>query len=120
MKATVIRKNEVSVTETDWGSLQWLVSEQSAPGTHMTLGRVTFKPGESNAEHRHPNCEEILFVVEGVIEHTFPKGGRVRLEAGDCIVLPQGGNHQATNIGDTDAVTLAIYNTPDREIKLKD
>ena len=27
------------------------------------------KPGGSNPAHRHPNCEEVLHVLEGDVEH---------------------------------------------------
>lgn len=113
-KATVIRRAETPVQSTAWGSLQWLVNGQAVPGTAMTLGRVTFKPGQSNPPHAHPNCEEILFVVEGTVEHTVPQGGTVRLEAGDCIVLPRGCAHTAKNIGAGDAVVIVAFNAPDR------
>ena len=82
----------------------------------MTLGRVTFKPGRSNPFHHHPNCEEILFVVSGDIEHTLPEGGTVHLHEGDCIVLPEGKSHQATNVGDREAVVIVAFNTAEREV----
>ena len=119
-QATVIRNADIPVQQTPWGSLQWLVNGKTAPGTAMTVGRVTFKPGQSNPPHGHPNCEEILFVVEGVIEHSLPQGGNVRLEAGDCIVLPQGQVHVARNIGDTDAVVIVAFNAPDRKTDVQE
>ncbi len=119
-KATIIRNVNTPVQQTPWGSLQWLVNGKTAPGTTMTVGRVTFKPGQSNPPHAHPNCEEVLFVVEGVIEHSLPQGGSVRLEAGDCIVLPQGEAHAATNIGHTDAVVIVSFNAPDRMTDVKE
>jgi quercetin dioxygenase-like cupin family protein len=114
MSTKVVRKNEAEPKVTEWGSLQWLVSRVNGASEHMTLGRVTFKPGKSNPVHQHPNCEEILFVISGQLEHTLPEGGTVRLQAGDCIVLPPGGKHQAKNIGSEEAVVLVAFNSADR------
>jgi quercetin dioxygenase-like cupin family protein len=115
-KGSVIRKGDAPVIETKWGSLQWLVSGENGASQQMTFGRVTFKPGAGNPAHLHPNCEEILFVVSGEIEHSLPGGGTARLRAGDCIVLPAGGAHWAKNVGDDEAVVVVAYNTADRKI----
>lgn len=110
----VIRGKDTAVEQTPWGSMQWLVGAKNGASEHMTIGRVTFKPGQSNPPHHHPNCEEILFVVSGEIEHTLPEGGTVLLGPGDCIVLAQGKGHRATNIGSNDAIVLVAFNAANR------
>jgi quercetin dioxygenase-like cupin family protein len=81
----------------------------------MTVGRVTFKPGCENPTHHHPNCDEILFVVRGTLEHSLPGGGSTVLNPGDCIVLPRGEGHMARNIGDEEAEVVVCFNTADRQ-----
>ncbi|MBN1445055.1 MAG: cupin domain-containing protein [Candidatus Omnitrophica bacterium] len=115
VQAAVIRNKDIPVSLTSWGSLQWLVSGQTVSGTTMTLGRVTFKPGESNSSHSHPNCEEILYVAQGTIEHSLPQGGTVCLKQGDCIVMPQGSFHNAKNIGTDETIVIVAFNSPDRK-----
>ena len=119
MSPSVIRKNDVQIQETEWGSQQWLVSAESGASQQMTLGRVTFKPGRSNPRHHHPNCEEVLYVVAGEIEHTLPEGGTARLQAGDCIVIPAGEAHLAKNIGDDEAVVLVAFSSADRKMVIE-
>ncbi len=111
----VIRKTDAPIEKTEWGSFQWLVSASNKASDKMTLGRVTFKPAQSNPSHHHPNCDEILFVVSGRIEHTLSEGGTVVLEPGDCIVLSQGGTHRATNVGSEEAVVIVAFNSAHRE-----
>ena len=111
----VRRGGEVAVHETPWGSLQWLVGGAGGPSRNMTFGRVTFKPGQGNPAHLHPNCEEALFVVEGELEHTLPGGGVVRLGPGDCIVLQPGEYHRAVNVGRGTAVVVVAFNNADRQ-----
>lgn len=119
MRSSVIRGKDAPVRETKWGSLQWLVSAENGISEHMTVGRVTFNPGRSNPAHHHPNCEEVLFVVAGEIEHTLPEGGTARLQAGDCIVIPPGKAHLAKNIGDDEAVVLVAFSSADRKMVIE-
>ncbi len=115
MKARVVRKEDVPPQETDWGGLQWLVSAANGASTRMTFGRVTLGPGKANPMHSHPNCEEILFVVSGRIEHSLPEGGTASLGPGDCIVLPEGATHQARNVGSDEAVVVVAFSSAERE-----
>ena len=111
----VVRNENVEVINTDWGSLQWLVSGKNGLSKNMTLGRVTFKQGQANPPHYHPNCEEILYVVSGEIEHSLPGGGTAILKHGDCIVLPKGVKHNAKNIGSKEAVVIVAFDSAFRE-----
>jgi len=115
MSSGVVRGGDVPVNEQAWGSLQWLVGGERDQGCGMTFGRVTFKPGESNPGHHHPNCDEILFVVQGKVEHSLPAGGSAVLEPGDCIVIPRDGVHNARNVGDGEAVVVVAFNASDRK-----
>ena len=36
----------------------------------MTVGRCYIDPGCANPRHHHPNCDEILVVVHGSVEHS--------------------------------------------------
>lgn len=35
----------------------------------MTAGKCVLKPGAENPLHKHPNCSEVLVVLQGIIEH---------------------------------------------------
>jgi len=113
--ASVVRKDDIEVIKTSWGSLQWLVSGNNGASEKMTLGRVTFKPGQSNPPHFHPNCEEILYVVSGELEHSLPEGGTALLRPGDSIVLHRGQKHHAKNIGTDEAVVIVVFDSAYRE-----
>ncbi len=112
----VVRKEDVEVIEEPWGRLQWLVSGEGGTSKELTLGQVTFKPGQGNPTHQHPNCEEILYVVSGELEHSLPDGGTVVLHPGDCIVLPPKVKHMARNVGDEEAVVVVCFSSAHREV----
>src|ERR1700677_2655916 len=52
-----------------WGSIRWLMSSKIDHGSAQTFGIVQINPGQHNALHSHPNCEELLYVLSGTAEH---------------------------------------------------
>jgi quercetin dioxygenase-like cupin family protein len=110
----VARADQYTVEETAWGRLVWMVSGRLGNSTTMTVGRCHIRPGASNPRHLHPNCDEVLHVLHGTIEHSYGDQ-TVRMVAGDTISIPQGTPHNARNTGDTEAVFVISFSTPDRQ-----
>jgi quercetin dioxygenase-like cupin family protein len=79
----------------------------------MTFGRVIIRAGHENPRHRHPNCDEILHVISGRLEHTLGEGW-VTMEPGDTISIPQGVWHQARALGGADVEAVICFSSPDR------
>jgi quercetin dioxygenase-like cupin family protein len=74
--------------------------------------------GACNPRHSHPNCDEVLYVLRGRLQHET--GGEiVILEAGDTLAIPAGVAHQAVNIGTEEADTMVVYSSGRREFKLE-
>ena len=96
-----------------WGELVWLIGEEQTPGAEQTLGVVTIQPGKRNPLHMHPNCEELLYVVEGEADHKL--GDEMfRIKAGDVIRIPRGVEHWAQATGDAPLVAVISFSAPDR------
>lgn len=102
----VTRPDDFVVEEMPWGKLHWQVSAAIGNSETMTVGRCFINPGEQNGVHMHPNCDEILSVLNGRIEHSWD-GRTFEMRAGDVISIPSGVFHNARNLGD-DVVELAI------------
>jgi quercetin dioxygenase-like cupin family protein len=101
---------------TDFGSLHWVAREGDPPGAEMTIGIATFDAGKSNVEHVHPNCEEAVYVLEGVVEHTLG-AHRTTLHTGDLITVPRGVAHQLINTSDAPARCYIVFSSPDRQFE---
>jgi len=99
----------------EWGNLTWFAGRSLGNSTEMTIGRCILKPGQSNPRHYHPNCTEILVVMQGNIEHTGPNGEKVKMSVGDTVTIPPNTWHQASNIGDSEAVLFIAFSSADRE-----
>lgn len=111
---TVIRSaGQVEPTPLSWGQLVWLIGEEHTPGAEQTFGVVTIAPGKRNPLHMHPNCEELLYVIEGEADHKL--GDKMfHIEAGDVIRIPRGVPHWAQAKGDTPLVAVISFSAPDR------
>lgn len=101
------------IEEHDWGRLTWMVAGRFGNSDTMTVGQCLIRPGEQNPVHHHPNCDEVLHLLAGEIEHRlgddyFP------MSAGDTVSIASGTVHNARNVGSTDAVMLISFSSPDR------
>lgn len=101
----------------DWGSIDWLVSAELTPGADLTFGYVEIAPRRENPRHLHPNCDEVLYVIAGVLEHEVG-GDVVRLGAGEALHVPRGVPHQARNAGPDTARVVVAYSSGEREMVL--
>lgn len=110
----VKRGNEANVTVLPWGTLAWHVSRAQGNSQVMTFGRATIRAGMSNPRHRHPNCDEILHVVSGSIEHWLGEESFI-LQAGDTMSIPAGMWHRARALDGSDAVMVIAFSSADRE-----
>jgi quercetin dioxygenase-like cupin family protein len=92
----------------DWGQLTWLAGKKYGNADGLVLGRVTLKAGMSNPRHRHPRCEEVLYMLKGKIVHSVGNESHT-LSAGDTVTIPAGVFHDARCIGNEDADMIVAY-----------
>ncbi len=111
---SVMRADCREVEETPWGRLVWMVAGRLGNSATMTVGTCYISAGMANPRHSHPNCDEVLHVLHGEIEHSlnddvFP------MAAGDTVSIPLGTVHNARNVGDEEAVLLIAFSSADRQ-----
>jgi quercetin dioxygenase-like cupin family protein len=84
--------------------VQFGVGERTG-SQRLLLGRTVLPPGARHDPHRHPNCDEFLFVVHGrgVV---FTDDGDQPAGEGDVIFTPGGSVHGFNNTSDEDVVLL--------------
>jgi quercetin dioxygenase-like cupin family protein len=112
--ATLVRSAEQRPLEFPWGRITWLCSQEIDPEAAMTFGLVEIGPGQKNALHYHPNCEEHLYVLSGECDHSLD-GEVYHLTAGSLIRIPQGARHDAVNRGAESVRCVIVYSAPDRK-----
>src|SRR5688500_6346854 len=95
--------------------IKWLFDGQRSPGAAQTLGHVVIQPGQKNPLHAHPNCEEVLYLISGQLDHSL--GDAIyRLDPGVAIRVPAGIKHDARCVSAEPAVMIVCYSVPDREM----
>lgn len=105
---------ETEYIQMGWGTLTWYASNQLGNSDTLTVGKCLIFPSQANALHFHPNCDEILTVLQGHIKHTWKDGTEVEMREGDTITIPSGVLHQARNIGAEDAILIIVFSSADR------
>lgn len=96
-----------------WGELRWFTSAELGNSATTTTGQATIRPGQKTPRHFHPDCDEVLRVVQGRIVQTV--GGRsFEMAAGDVVSIPEGVKHGSQNIGTDDAILALSYPTAHR------
>ena len=103
----------------DWGSLNWLASQKLGNAEGVTIGRVVIKKGCCNPRHIHNNCEEVLYLLAGKLEHTMGDK-KVILNAGDTLTVAAGVPHNAVSIGEVDADMIVAYSSGVRDFVLEE
>ena len=118
MKETkILHSIDCETIEADWGCLTWYASGKLGNSDEVTVGKCVIRPGCENPLHSHPNCSEILIVLQGKVAHTIEGGEEIELDQGDVITLPANLPHRARNVAEEDAVLLIAFSSADRQTK---
>ena len=117
IEAYLTRAADAPVDAFDWGSIAWLDGGGVTAGTGLSCALVTIEAGARNDRHRHPNCEEALYLLAGALDHALGDES-VPLAPGDLLHVPRGEPHHAESVGEEDAVMLVVYDADDREVEV--
>ena len=117
MKKRVTRLADCEKQEFPWGSITWLHNGAVSGSEELTIGEVIIKSGQSNPMHTHANCEEILYLIEGELDHSCGDEQSYQLMAGDSICIQRGIPHNAMCTSKQDAKMMVAYSSAFREMK---
>ena len=110
---------KVSVSETEsspglpergWLGMdvRWLVTKDTVGATNTVFGVTYFAPGSRHELHRHPNVEEVEYMVSGS-GIAYVDDDAVELGAGEAVWVPRNAYHGFENNTDTEAVMAWYY-----------
>lgn len=91
----------------DWGRLGWMSNPPSTGAQQLTVIDVTLSPGKGHDFHKHPDQEEVIYVVAGEVEQWVDRDRRT-LGPGDCAFIPADVVHASFNVGAVEAKVVAI------------
>jgi len=85
-----------------------IIDRGDAGASGIILLSSELPPGKVHLLHRHPNAEQIMYVLGGSCL-ALSEGEPVRLGEGDAVFIARGEWHGVRNDTDEPAVTLVIY-----------
>ncbi len=110
---------KVSVTETEssqgipergWLNMdvRWLITKESVGASKAVFGVTYFPPGASHEIHRHPNAEEVEYLISGS-GIAYVDDDAVELGPGEAVFVPQNAYHGFENNSDAEVVMAWCY-----------
>lgn len=91
----------------DWGQLRWMSNPPATGAKDLTVIEVNITPGSGHDFHKHPDQEEVIYVISGQVEQWLNQEKRI-LGPGDSVFIGADVVHASFNIGDANAQLLAI------------
>ena len=107
MSGKFIPAAEAEREQLDWGALAWLSRPQTTGAKDLVVIEVNLSPGGGHNFHKHPEQEEVIYVIEGTVEQWLRDEKRM-LSSGDSIFIPADVVHASFNISSASAKLLAI------------
>ena len=108
MIKTFRMQDEDARESTYFGTLRWLSHPGSTAARQITGIDVVIVPGQGHAFHKHPDQEEIIFVVAGTLEQWVENEKRT-LGPGDAAFIPKGVVHGSFNAGGEDLRMIVVF-----------
>lgn len=102
-----VTEQEMKVEELPWGPHDWLCRPDIVEADKLLLVRVHIPPGLGHAFHKHPEMEEIIYVLEGKCEQWVEQEKKI-LGPGQVAHIPMDTVHGSYNIGSDTLRVLAI------------
>jgi len=102
-----VTAREIGAEESPWGTREPLCRPAFTAAQRLYMVRMNMPPGQAHPFHRHPEMEEIIYVLSGTAEQWVDRESRI-LGAGELAHVPQDVVHGTYNIGSDTLVFLAI------------
>jgi quercetin dioxygenase-like cupin family protein len=107
-----VRETESSPGIPDRGwvdmDVRWLVTKDTVGATKTVFGVTLFPPGAKHDIHRHPNAEEVEYLVSGS-GIAYVGDDAVELGPGEAVFVPQNEYHGFENNSDAEVVMAWYY-----------
>ena len=102
-----IQADDVEVEQLPWGPHAWIARPGLVDADNLLLVRVAMPPGKAHQFHRHPEMEEIIYVLSGTAEQ-WVEEKCCRLGPGEAAHIPTNIVHGTYNTSADPLEFLAI------------
>ena len=88
--------------------VRWLVTKENVGAVKTVFGVTYFSPGSRHEIHRHPNAEEVEYLISGS-GVAYVGDDTVELGPGEAVFVPQNAYHGFENNSDAEVVMAWYY-----------
>lgn len=107
MKGKFITADGMERDQLDWGVMGWASRPATTGAKDLVVIEVTLESGQGHAFHKHPQQEEVIYVIDGTIEQWIEQEKQA-LSAGDSVFIGADVVHASFNDSGKAAKLLAI------------
>jgi quercetin dioxygenase-like cupin family protein len=107
MEKYFLTKDVIITEDLPRGIHHWLSRRDVTGSEQLITVRVEVEPGNGHPFHRHPNMEEIIYVLSGQAEQWLEKEKKI-LKKNEAVFIPKDVIHATFNVGDEPLEFLAI------------
>ncbi len=118
MGSTVVRENEKKFEKVDWGKTKNLFGPENVGSRFLKINITEYAPGGEHALHRHPDQEEVIFILEGEGITRTDEGDKP-IGPGAFVFVPAGTDHATINVQKEKPMKAIIIKGPPEEGKKK-
>ena len=102
-----VKKTDITRETLEWGTLGWMSHPPLTGNKQLTVIDVELTPGNGHDFHKHPDQEEVIYVISGKVEQWLEQEKQI-LGPGDAAFIDAGVVHASFNVGEENAKLLAI------------
>ncbi len=118
MGSIVVTEKERNFVSVEWGKTKNLFGPEHGGTRYLKINITEYGPGTEHKLHRHPDQEEVIYVLEGE-GVTRTDAGDQRISAGSFVLVPAGTDHATLNILKDKPMKAIIIKSPPEEGKRK-
>lgn len=114
MGSKVVREEEREFVPVEWGKTKSLFGPETVGTQYLKINITEYAPGTEHTLHRHPDQEEVIYVLEGEgISRT--KAADLPIRAGSFVFVPAGTDHATINLRKDKPMKALIIKSPPQE-----
>jgi quercetin dioxygenase-like cupin family protein len=102
-----ILNNEIETDHLSWGTMGWVSRPATTGADELVVIEVNLAQGQGHNFHKHPDQEEVIYVVAGQVEQWL-EGNKQALGPGDSVFIQKNIVHASFNTFAEPAKLIAI------------
>lgn len=112
--STVVRESERQFQTVEWGRTLSVFGKQNVGAKYPEINITEYASGTAHTLHRHPEQEEVIYVLEGE-GITKTKAGEKPISARAFVYVPPDTDHATINVLSDRPMRAIIINSPHEE-----